>query len=277
MSTPKVSRRPRVIVSSTASVDGRITFSRRERLLTPDVGRRWESHWPPDVPGLIAQRAANIEERHHPTVVLEGSGTFVPDTADPVTGIPGQHNPSELRQDWLPKQSSRWFAVIDSRGRVPWSFISNADISLLVLVCTCTPLSYLAWLRALEVPYLLAGDDRVNLPLALQKIQSLLTATCVVSEGGGGINGALLRSGLVDELQMIWFPIVVGGADTPSTFDGDALAPGDAPCAMTHRGTVIGRYGSIWSRYESSRGGAAGYFSQERSRETAGTTQSERP
>lgn len=249
--TKKARLRPRVIVSSTASLDGRITLSKPERLLTPEVGRRWESQWPPDVPELIALRAANIEERHHPTVVLEGSGTFVPDMAGPVTGIAGQHDPSELRRDWLPKLAPKWFAVVDGRGRVPWSFTGDADVSLLVLVSARTPLPYLAWLRTLEVPYLLAGDDRVDLRQAIEKMAHFLGAMCVVSEGGGGINGALLRSGLVDEIQMIWFPAVIGGAGTPSAFDGDPLTPEKAPLPMTHCGTVIGRHGSIWSRYES--------------------------
>jgi 2,5-diamino-6-(ribosylamino)-4(3H)-pyrimidinone 5'-phosphate reductase len=250
MSEQTASRRPRVIVSSTASLDGRITFSRPERLLTPEVGQRWQSHWPPDVAELVAQRAANIEERHHPTVVMEGSGTFVPDTAGPVTGIPGQHVAADLRRDWLPRPSAKWFAVVDGRGRVPWSGTGDGDVSLLVLGCARTPLPYLAWLRSLEVPYLLAGDRRVDLPVALGKIDRLLAAGCVVSEGGGGINGALLRAGLVDELQLIWFPAVIGGAGTPSSFDGDPLAAGQAPCPMVHCGTVIGRHGSIWSRYE---------------------------
>lgn len=250
----EVSLRPRVIVSSTASLDGRITLSKPELLLTPDVGRRWESHWPPDVPELIAQRAANIEERHHPTVFLEGSGTFVPDTAGPVAGLAGEHDRSGLRRDWLPKQALKWFAVVDGRGRVPWSFTGNADVSLLVLVSASTPTAYLAWLRTLEVPYLLAGDDRVDLRLALQKMAQFLGATCVVSEGGGGINGALLRSRLVDEIQMIWFPAVIGGGDTPSSFDGDPLTPEEVPLSMTHCGTVIGRHGSIWSRYETAAG-----------------------
>ena len=248
--------RPHVIVSSTASLDGRITLSKPERLLTPDVDRRWKSQWPPDVPGLIAQRAANIEERHHPSVLLEGSGTFVADTAGPVAGIEGRHNSSDLRCDWLPNLAPKWFAVVDGRGRVPWSVTSNADVSLLVLVSASTPLTYLAGLRTLEVPYLLAGDDQVDLRLALIEIGHLLGATCVVSEGGGGINGALLRGGLVDELQMIWFPAVVGGADTPSSFDGDSLTPEQEPLSMTHRGTVVGRHGSIWSRYEATSGGA---------------------
>jgi len=254
MTRLKASPRPHVIVSSTASLDGRITLSKPDRLLTPEVDRRWKSHWPPDVPDLIAQRAANIEERHHPAVFLEGSGTFVPDTAGPVTGIEGRLDPSDLRCDWLPKLTPKWFAVVDGRGRVPWSFTGNADTSLLVLVSARTPLSYLAWLRTIEVPYLLAGDNRVDLLLALNKIGHSLGATCVVSHGGGGINGALLRAGLVDELQMIWFPAVIGGADTPSTFDGDSIIPGKAPLLMTHRGTIVGRHGSIWSRYETAAG-----------------------
>ncbi|HYK27578.1 MAG TPA: dihydrofolate reductase family protein [Streptosporangiaceae bacterium] len=252
MSQQEVEGRPRVVVSSTASLDGRITFSRRERLLTPDVGQRWQSHWPPDVADLESQRTAYIEEHHHPTVVLEGSGTFVPDTAGSVTGIPGQHDASDLRRDWLPRPSPKWFAVVDGRGRVPWSYTGAGDVSLLVLACDRTPLAYLGWLRELEVPYLIAGDDRVNLPRALEKMPSLLSATCVVSEGGGGINGALLRSGVVDELHMIWFPAVIGGADTPSSFDGKPLAQGEAPNTMIHRGTVVGGHGSIWSWYESS-------------------------
>ena len=166
-------------------------------------------------------------------------------------GRGSHYDASDLRQDWLPKVSQKWFVVVDGRGRVPWSFTGDGDVSLLVLVCAGTPLPYLAWLRAREVPYLIAGEGRVDLSLALEKVKSLLGAACVVSDGGGGINGALLREGFVDELQMIWFPTVIGGAGTPSSFDGDPLTPGQAPHMMTHHGTIIGRHGSIWSRYES--------------------------
>ena len=75
------SARPRVIVSVTATADGRVTLSRAERLLDDGPNVRWKSTWPPDADGLLARRAAAIEQRHHPTVVLEGSGTFVADDA----------------------------------------------------------------------------------------------------------------------------------------------------------------------------------------------------
>jgi hypothetical protein len=60
----------------------------------------------------MARRTADIEDRYHPTVVMEGSGTFVSDDAVPVPGVPGQHDLSALRQDWLPKRSPKWFVVV---------------------------------------------------------------------------------------------------------------------------------------------------------------------
>ena len=72
-----ITRRPRVIVSVTATADGRVTLSRMERLLDDGPNLRWKATWPPDAGELLTRRAAAIEQRHHPTVVLEGSGTFV--------------------------------------------------------------------------------------------------------------------------------------------------------------------------------------------------------
>jgi hypothetical protein len=80
-SSPEGITRPRVIVSVTASADGRITLSRRDRLLDDGPNRRWKAVWPPDVGDLLARRAAVIGQRHQPTVVLEGSGAFAPDVA----------------------------------------------------------------------------------------------------------------------------------------------------------------------------------------------------
>jgi hypothetical protein len=65
--------RPRVIVSVTAAVDGRVTLSRMERLLDDGPNLRWSATWPPDAGDLLTRRAAAIEQRHHPSVVLDRS------------------------------------------------------------------------------------------------------------------------------------------------------------------------------------------------------------
>lgn len=40
---------------------------------------------------------------------------------------------------------------------------------------------------------------------------------------GGTLNTALLRQGLIDEIRIIMAPIIVGGKDTPTSFDGQSI------------------------------------------------------
>jgi 2,5-diamino-6-(ribosylamino)-4(3H)-pyrimidinone 5'-phosphate reductase len=238
--------RPHVIVSVVATADGRVTLSRGERLLDEDAGNRWRSAWPPDVGELLARRSAVIEERHRPTVVLEGSGTFVGDDEEPVE-LPDTDTPaSELWTDFLPRDSPRWFAVVDGRGRVRWTFFGDEETSLLVVASRSTPLRYLAYLRGEGIPYLVAGD----LGVAVGKMRTVLGAECVLSEAGGGLNGALLRAGLVDELHVITVPALVGGLGTPSVMDGAALDVGSDPVRLRTIDVQVGADGTIWAHYE---------------------------
>jgi riboflavin biosynthesis pyrimidine reductase len=232
------------------TADGRVALSRAERLLEEGPARRWNALWPPDVGDLQARRAAAIEQRHHPTVVLEGSGTFVADDAGSLH-LPDTRVPADaLRMDFLPYRSARWFAVVDSRGRVAWTHKGDEETSLLVITSRRTPLPYLAHLRQERIPYLLAGADRVDLTVALTKIRTRLGAHCLVSEAGGGLNGALLREGMVDELHIIMVPALIGGLGTPSIVDGPALEPGSLPQRLRAIDVQVGAHGTIWAHYE---------------------------
>jgi riboflavin biosynthesis pyrimidine reductase len=221
-----------------------------ERLLDDGPNLRWKNTWPPDAGDLLTRRAAAIEQRHQPTVVLEGSGTFVADSAGslrlPDTSVPADM----LRTDFLPYRTPRWFAVVDSRGRVAWTHKGDEETSLLVIASRSTPLPYLAHLRQERIPYLLAGAGRVDLASALAKIRAQLGARCLVSQAGGGLNGALLRAGLVDELHIITLPALIGGLGTPSVIDGPPLGPGALPEPLRAIDIQVGTHGTIWAHYE---------------------------
>jgi len=242
--------RPRVIVSVTATADGRVTLNRIERLLDDGPNQRWKTAWPPDADDLLMRRTIAIEHRHHPTVVLEGSGTFVADDAGslqlPETSVPAD----VLRTDFLPYRSPRWFAVVDARGRVAWTHKGDDETSLLVIASRSTPSPYLAHLRQERIPYFVAGADRVDLTFALGKIRTQLAAECLVSEAGGGLNGALLRGGLVDELHIITVPALIGGLGTPSIMDGEPLEIGSVPQQLRAVDVQVGAHGTIWAHYE---------------------------
>jgi len=212
---------------------------------------RWRSLWPKDLGALLERRAADIERRNHPRVVLEGSGTFVHDDAGPLEHHrPDGHDRGDLLDDFLPaRRDTKWFAVVDGRGRIEWTHKGDETSRLLVLVCATTPLEHLAYLRGEGVPYLVAGTGKVDLDLALRKIRLLLNAHCVVSEAGGGLNGALLRAGLVDEFHVILVPAIVGGKGTPTAFDGDPLPPTNSAATLELVRAESSQGGAVWLHY----------------------------
>jgi riboflavin biosynthesis pyrimidine reductase len=97
---------------------------------------------------------------------------------------------------------------------------------LAVLLSRKTPAAYRRFLREHDVPYLEAGEDRVDLGRALHRLGEAFGVDCVVANAGGVLNGAFLRSGLVDEIDIQFLPVVVGRAEAPAIFEGydlDAL------------------------------------------------------
>jgi riboflavin biosynthesis pyrimidine reductase len=101
-----------------------------------------------------------------------------------------------------------------------------------MLVAGATPPEYLAYLRRERIPYLVAGQERVDLAGALGRMRDRLGVTCVVSLAGGGLNGALLRAGLIDEIQLLVLPAAIGGRGTPALFDGPELGAGETPTRL---------------------------------------------
>ena len=247
--------RPRLVVSVTASVDGRVTLNRATRLLDDAAGKIWHSIHPDSADGMLTARNAELERRYTPQVVLEGSGTFVADTDGPVTGLPSPTGDlAALYDHFLPPEANcRWFAVVDGRGRIRWTYKGDASRRLLVIVSRATPAPYLAYLRSEDVSYLVAGNGPVDLGDALLTMKDQLGVTTIVSEAGGGLNGALLRSGLVDELHLVLLPSLVGGLGTPTIFDGIPLQLGQLPTRLRLLDASVTTDGIISLHYEADR------------------------
>jgi 2,5-diamino-6-(ribosylamino)-4(3H)-pyrimidinone 5'-phosphate reductase len=254
--------KPKVVTINSASVDGRIAVSPDVLLLYGD--ERWNAieAWSPV--GESDSAFEWLKRVHKPQATLEGSGSLVTERTDNETKDlpPFDGDPESLLQDFLPdivlgRPGHRgWFTAVDGRGRVRgWIKDGSAfgeDLAgthLLVLVGRHTPPEYLAYLRREDIPYLVAGDGPVDLALALEKMQAKLGVTCVRSTAGGKLNGALLRAGLVDEVNVEFLPAIIGGPETPSLFNAPTLKLDEWPARLELMSAQVQAGGRVWLRY----------------------------
>jgi riboflavin biosynthesis pyrimidine reductase len=231
--------RPYLIVHTVASVDGRISLG-PDRTAFDDVGDdRWQTIWASDVD--LEQARRDLLSEYRPQVLLEGSGSFALEGAQVRPLPPADLPASVLLEDFLPDvvvnapNHLGWLAAVDGRGRVRGGmkeFPGWEGWHTLHLVAKTTPLDYLAFLRREEIPYLVSGEGHVDLAGVLGKMASELGVDRVVSTAGSRLNGALLRAGLVDELDLVLLPALIGGQATPMLFGCSDLRPEDMPTLL---------------------------------------------
>ena len=245
---------PKVVTFATVSVDGRLAVSPDVLLLWGDA--RWQALGEPG--GALEW----LKRTHQPQATLEGSGSFVREGAEPAPLPPFEGDREALVQDFLPEAITQrpghrgWFVVVDGRGRVRQWIKDGAAFGqawegwhLLILAAQQTPDAYLDYLRRESIPYLVAGEIRVDLRLALEKLGAKLGVTTVLSTAGGRLSGALLRAGLVDEINVEFLPGIIGGFDTPSLFDSPTLGPDECPTRLDLISAHVQADGQVWLRY----------------------------
>jgi riboflavin biosynthesis pyrimidine reductase len=206
------SRRPRVICHMLASVDGRIVVDRWP--LTAEGRRQYElvhASYEPD--GWICGR-----------VTMEPFAKAVRSEAE----VAREHAGGAPREDFrAPGEHDSFAFAIDASGRLAWESNDVDGDHVVAVLSERVSDEYLAYLRARGVSYLLAGARDVDLPLALEKIGARFGVRTLLLEGGGRINGGMLRAGLIDEVSLLVAPVADGRVGTPALFDvdGDDVAP----------------------------------------------------
>jgi len=121
---------------------------------------------------------------------------------------------------------------------------------MVALCSAATPASYLAYLRKRQVDYLIAGEERVDLHAALEKLNEHYGVKTILTDGGGSLNGALLRAGLVQEVSVLLNPCLVGGMGTPTLVDFPEKPTADRVIQLELKNLERFGDGVLWLRYE---------------------------
>lgn len=210
-------KRPRVTIHNMASVDGRLDG------YGADVGLYYE------LAGELPHQA-----------VLAGSTTMLAAAAaegvdmsaeDPWAEPTGRAEPAGAAGPAGAGDGRPWLVVVDSGGRLTrfaWLRGQPYWRELLVVCAAATPAAQLDRLRRHAVPHIVAGLDRVDLGALLGVLAERYGVAAVRVDAGGTLNGALLRSGLVDEVSVVVAPYLVGSRVARPLPVVDGLAEGDA-------------------------------------------------
>jgi riboflavin biosynthesis pyrimidine reductase len=230
--------KPHVICLMASSVDGRTLHSR----------------WRPKI------GAALFEEIHDE---LAGDAWLV----GRVTGqefAKGRAYPATTRntfprEPWFVRRDAKAYGVVlDAQGKIAWGRSDIGGDPIVVVLTETVSDAHLAGLRGEGVSYFFAGKSALDLALVLEILNRELGVKRLLLEGGGGSNGAFLRAGLVDELNLILCPAVDGAKGAPSVFDSsEAETDRRAPVtAMALESSRVLEGGAMLLRYLIQNGGS---------------------
>ena len=251
-------KRPKVIVYVTTSLDGRIALAPNQTMNNQNINL--DSY--PRFNNLFGdwQPFENkVKALHHPNVWMEGSNMIMYE-GQKIEPLPKFNEDSKLLyNDYLPKEIVNrpgrilWLAIVDGKGRIRDGYKGdeNPENHIILLTSNAAPPEYLAFLRQNKIPYLIAGEKRVDLKVILQKMSQKLDVKCVLTSSAGKLSGALIREDLIDEIIILLNPVVIGGFQTPIIFASPEVHPPEVlPSKLELISSEVNKDDSIWLRYK---------------------------
>ena len=118
--------------------------------------------------------------------------------------------------------------VVDSRCRTPKDArITNDDAKTIIAGANEYKEEFMASdtyeeLKKKGVMFFFSGDRRVDLKALMNYLHEEGIEKLML-EGGATLNFSMIRSGLIDEISICVAPMVVGGANAKTFFDGDGF------------------------------------------------------
>lgn len=142
--------------------------------------------------------------------------------------------------------------ALDPHGKVRFGRDNVGGDHAIAVLGTAVSASHLSELRENGVSYLFAGEDGRDLDLAMDTLGDRFGLATLLLEGGGTINGAFLKAGLIDEVSLLVYPGVDGLSGIPSIFEfkGERDERPAGGQSLRHLSTETLEGGIAWLRYE---------------------------
>ena len=144
-------------------------------------------------------------------------------------------------------QTKGYIMAVDTIGKLKWPHNQFDGMPLLVITSEDCPKEYLDTLTKQYISWIAVGKDSINLKRAMEILRTEFGVERLSVTGGGNINAAFLKEGLLDEVSMMWCPGIDGRKGMTTAFDG---LPQDFPPTKLKLISVEKLGETIWARYK---------------------------
>ena len=221
--------RPRIICHMISTVDGKIDGEALEAVADLD---EYET---------VAALLGGDAWLNGRTTMQEhfAAGTFTPTSSTPAGPQPV----------FVAHRAESYAVSVDTLGKLRWAGGDLDGDHVICAVSEQAPAEYLTMLRENGVSYIVAGRSAVDLEVVVTTLGEQFGIRTLLLEGGGHINGAFLKAGLIDELSLLIVPGIDGRHDVAAVFDG--IRPEGHEAVQLELKSVEQRGGGVlWLRYD---------------------------
>ena len=147
-----------------------------------------------------------------------------------------------------------YYISIDTHGRLGWTSntiqYSGVTARILEVLTESTSNAYKALLRKLDIPYVIAGKDTLDIPLLMEKLYDEFGLRTLMLGGGGIINWSFIQAGMCDELSIVLSPAADGSTKTQTLFMEQEGLSDDRPVSFELLDVTKIEDGALWLRYK---------------------------
>jgi len=154
-----------------------------------------------------------------------------------------------LRDDHIADKNASFFAVsFDRHGNVGWKTAKISDNDpgydnrhIIEVLLEDTPDENLAYYRSIGISYIFAGKEKMDISLALFKLNTIFGIDTLLLEGGSVINTSFRNEDVIDEISLIKADIKADKKDKP-LFEGLDLSSYSLEKAIEYNGYTYLNY-----------------------------------
>ena len=124
------------------------------------------------------------------------------------------------RKHFIGNPGAKSFAIaVDAKGKLGWKKNEISGDHIIEVLTEKVSDAYLYYLQQRKISYLFAGKSEIHFDSALRQLAKLFPIKIITLEGGGSINGSMLKARLIDEISLLILPIADATAETSTVFE----------------------------------------------------------